>query len=326
FMDPFVVAEHEVSTSASIGIVLCNSEFKDAEEIIRDADIAMYSAKAQGKAQAKFFEPIMRQQFLNRITLESDLRKAIQNKEFTAHYQPIFVLESEELVGFEALARWQHPTRGLLNPADFISVAEETGLIIEIDHYILYEACRQMKIWNGQYKPNQDLTVSINISGKHITDPELFKYIKEVLFKTQLDPKNLKLEITELTIVDQNEFTVRALSTLREMGVQIQIDDFGIGYSSLSYLSRFPINALKIDQSFVSRIVEESSQRDIVRAIITLTDRLNVNVIAEGVETSEQMAELKELGCEQGQGFFLSYPLDSGKVDIMLKKIQNKAE
>ena len=319
FTKPIRVGQHEVITSASIGIVVCQSDHQNSEEILRNADIAMYSAKAKGRARAEVFEPDMRQQFLERITLENDLRKAINNQEFIAHYQPIVILESGEMVGFEALVRWKHPYRGLLYPADFISVAEETGLIVEIDHWILNEACHQIKEWNNRYKPDQDLTVSINISGKHITDPELFRFIKQTLQETVLDPKNLKLEITELTIVDQNEFTVRALSNLREMGVQIQIDDFGIGYSSLAYLSRFPINALKIDQSFVSKIVEESSQRDIIRAIVTLTDRLNVNVIAEGVETVEQLVELQLLGCELGQGYYLSHPLDSDRVESLLE-------
>jgi diguanylate cyclase (GGDEF)-like protein/PAS domain S-box-containing protein len=322
FETSIIVGKHEISTSASIGIVLGRSDVNNAEEVIRNADIAMYSAKAKGRARAEIFEPSMRKEFLDRITLESDLRKAVTNNEFIAHYQPIVVLETGELVGFEALVRWQHPFRGLLHPGDFISVAEETGLIIDIDHWVLQEACHQMKRWNEKYAPSKVLHISINISGKHITDPELFKFIKKVLEETQLDPRSLKLEITELTIVDQNEFTVRALSNLRDMGVQIQIDDFGIGYSSLSYLSRFPINALKIDQSFIGRIVEESSQRDIVKAIVTLTDRLNVNLIAEGVETIEQMNELQNLGCELGQGYYLSHPLEPGKIETILGRLE----
>jgi len=268
----------------------------------------------------------MRQRFLDRLTVEADLRKAIQNNEFEAHYQPIVILQNRELVGFEALIRWQHPEKGLLYPGDFISIAEETGLIIDIDQWILLEACQQITSWNDRIrnnnknnkKPYKELTISINISGKHITNADLYSYIKEVLQKTRLNPKNLKLEITELTIVDQNEFTVRALANLREMGVQIQIDDFGIGYSSLAYLSRFPINALKIDKSFISRIVEETSQQDIVKAIITLTNRLNVHVIAEGVETQEQLDQLQVLGCEQGQGYFLSRPMDKSKAEALI--------
>jgi len=312
------VESYEVKTTASIGVVWYDPEVKGAEEVIRNADIAMYTAKAKGRARAELFEPSMRQRFLERLNLETDLRKAIDNNEFVIHYQPIVYLENKELVGFEALVRWQHPQKGLLFPGDFITVAEETGLITYIDQWVLREACWQMMAWNKQYIANNGLTISINISGKHVTDPDLYKYIEHVLEETGLPPKNLKLEITEVTIVDQNEFTVRALSNLRDMGVQIQIDDFGIGYSSLSYLSRFPINALKIDKTFVSRMFEERSQLDIIRAIITLTERLNVNVIAEGVETEEQLKELSGLGCKLGQGYLVSHPLDTMKVESVL--------
>jgi diguanylate cyclase (GGDEF)-like protein/PAS domain S-box-containing protein len=318
FKKPIKVENYEVTTSASIGVVLSWDGLKNAEDIIRNADIAMYVAKSKGTAMVEVFEPSMRERFLERLNMEADLRKAIENKEFVVNYQPIVILESKELVGFEALIRWQHPEKGLLFPGDFITVAEETGIITEMDQWILGEACRQMADWNKQYIDNNGFTISINISGKHITNPELYDHIQQVLEETKLNPKNLKLEITELTIVDQNEFTVRALSNLRDMGVQIQIDDFGIGYSSLAYLSRFPINALKIDKSFVSRMGEEKSQLDIIRAIITLTERLNVNVIAEGVETEDQLKELTGLGCKLGQGYLVSKPLDTLKVESAL--------
>jgi diguanylate cyclase (GGDEF)-like protein/PAS domain S-box-containing protein len=318
FKDPIRVENYEARTSASIGVVMYKPEYKTTEEVIKNADIAMYAAKAKGRARAEVFEPTMRQRFLERLNLETDLRKAIENSEFIIHYQPIVILENKELVGFEALVRWQHPQKGLLYPGDFIAVAEETGLITQIDQWILGTACQQMADWNKQYISNNGLTISVNISGIHVTDPDLYNYIEKVLDETQLEPKNLKLEITELTIVDQSEFTVRALSNLRDMGVQIQIDDFGIGYSSLSYLSRFPINALKIDKSFVNRIGEEKSQLDIIRTIITLTERLNVNVIAEGVETEEQLRELTGMGCKLGQGYLVSHPLEVQKINSAL--------
>ncbi len=321
FNKAIVIENYEARTTASIGIVLYNPEYKTAEEILRNADIAMYAAKSKGRARAEVFEPVMRQQFLERLSLETDLRKAIENEEFVIHYQPIVVLENKELVGFEALVRWQHPLKGLLYPGDFIAIAEDTGLITYIDQWILRAACQQMVTWNKQYPSNSGFTISVNISGKHVTNPDLYSYIESVLHETGLDPRNLKLEITELTIVDQNEFTVRALSNLRDMGVQIQIDDFGIGYSSLSYLSRFPINALKIDKSFINRMGEEPSQMDIIRTIITLTERLNVNVIAEGVETEEQLKELTGLGCKLGQGYLVSKPLDRDKVESTLASL-----
>ena len=321
FTKTIKVENYEVKTSASIGIVLSGYESRGGEEIIRNADIAMYAAKAKGRARAEVFEPSMRQRFLERLNLETALRKAIKNKEFVIHYQPIVILENKELVGFEALVRWQHPEKGLLLPEEFITMAEETGLIIEIDQWVLGEACRQMAIWNKQYIDNNGFTININISGKHITNPELYDYIEQVLEETELSPKSLKLEITELTIVDQSEFTLRALLNLRDMGVQIQIDDFGIGYSSLSYLSRFPINALKIDKSFVGRMEEEKSQLDIIQAIITLTEQLKVNVIAEGVETEEQLKELTRMGCKFGQGYLVSHPLETSKVDAALSSL-----
>jgi EAL domain-containing protein (putative c-di-GMP-specific phosphodiesterase class I) len=224
-------------------------------------------------------------------------------------------------MGFEALVRWQHPEKGLLAPVDFVALAEETGVIISIDRWILRKACQQIQLWNHKYKLENDLTISVNVSARHIASPELREYIAQVLEELQLDPNNLKLEITEFSIVDHNEITASAFSNLQELGVQIQIDDFGIGYSSLGYLSSFPINALKIDQSFIEKIVEDNSQRDIVQAIISLTERLNVKVIAEGVETYDQLNELRQLGCQLGQGYLLSTPMNIHDCEELLGQI-----
>ena len=230
-------------------------------------------------------------------------------------------METGELTGFEALVRWKHPQKGFMPTEDFIKIAEDSGIIFDIDRWILQEACHRVSSWNEHYKFEKDLTISVNISGKHITDPGLHENIKQVLKETKLNPNNLKLEITELSLVDQNEVTARSLANLTTLGVQIQIDDFGIGYSSLTYLSRFPINALKIDQSFISQMVEETSQRDIIKAIVNLTESLNVGVIAEGVETPEQVRELISLGCKLAQGYHFSLPLETTKVEAMLDKI-----
>jgi diguanylate cyclase (GGDEF)-like protein/PAS domain S-box-containing protein len=321
FLKPIEVDDHEITTSTSIGVFLSQSEHKTAEDIIRNADIAMYEAKARGRARAEIYDPSMRQRFLKRLNTESALRKAISNNELRVYYQPIVVLQNGKLVGFEALVRWQHPEKGLLLPGDFINIAEETGIITDIDRWVLGEACNQVMIWNQRFKPEQDYEISINISARHITNPELHNYIKHVLNETGLNPNNLKLEITELTIIDQNEFTTRSLANLQNMGIQIQIDDFGIGYSSLAYLSQFPINALKIDQSFISGLLAKSSQREIVEAIVGLSKSLDVNVIAEGVETQEQLKELISLGCKLGQGYLVSYPLESSKIETLLEKI-----
>ena len=321
FQSPIQVKGHEVFTSCSIGIVFSNANYQQSEEIIRDADIAMYVAKSLGRGRAEIFKPSMRERVIERLTLETDLRRAIGNEELRIFYQPIAELDSGQLMGFEALVRWQHPEKGLLSPAAFVALAEETGLIMPIDRWMLRKACQQIKNWNDRFKLGHELTISVNISAKHIASPELRNYISAVLEETELSSNNLKLEITEFSIVDHNEITASAFNNLQDLGVQIQIDDFGIGYSSLGYLSNFPINALKIDQSFVGNIVEDKSQRDIVQAIISLTERLNVKVIAEGVETHEQLKELRVLGCRLGQGYLLSTPMDLDDAEALLNQI-----
>ena len=322
FLKPIKVDGHEVFTSTSIGIVYSSPEYNGHEEIIRDADIAMYFAKSLGGGRAKIFEAPMRDRVLDRLTLETDLRKAINNEELCVHYQPIADLESGKLIGFEALVRWQHPEKGLLPPDVFMDLAEETSMIISIDRWVLRHACRQIQKWNQMYSPDPALSVNVNISAKHIVSQELREFLIEVLAETGLEPDSLKLEITEFSLVDQSDITATAFTRLKELGVQIQIDDFGIGYSSLGYLSNFPINALKIDRSFVNDIIEDTGQRDIVEAIIALTKRLNVQVIAEGVETPEQLAKLRELGCRLGQGYFLSTPLDGPHAEQLITHIK----
>ncbi len=321
FTAPIEIDGHEVFTSTSIGIVFSHPDYLNSEEIIRDADIAMYYAKSLGGRRAEVFKSSMRQRVLERLTLETDLRRAISGGELRIYYQPIADLASGQLIGFEALVRWQHPEKGVLSPIDFIALAEETGMIMSLDRWMLRQACRQAHSWNQQYKLMADLTISVNISAKHIATPEFRDYVDLVLRETKLSPDNLKLEITEFSIVDHNEITATAFTNLQDLGVQIQIDDFGIGYSSLGYLSSFPINALKIDQSFVGNIVEDKNQRDIVQAIITLTERLNVKVIAEGVETYDQLRELRQLGCQLGQGYLLSTPMDLPEAEIFLRQI-----
>jgi diguanylate cyclase (GGDEF)-like protein/PAS domain S-box-containing protein len=320
---PILVGGHEVLTSASIGIVLSQPDYSSAEEIIRNADIAMYAAKDRGKARAEIFDPTMRQKFLDRLGIETDLKKALQKQELVVYYQPIVNFETGIVFGFEALVRWQHPEKGLVRPSEFIQIAEETGMVADIDRWVLRESCAQVSRWNQSLKLQQDLSISVNISGKHITAPDLQYYLKRVLDSSKLSAENLKLEITELSLVEKHESTSRALSNMQNMGVQIYIDDFGIGYSSLAYLTHFPINALKIDQIFVSRILEENSQRDIVQAIITLTKSLKVNVIAEGVETKDQLKELIRLGCEWGQGNFFSPPLTASEMEETFTRLSD---
>ncbi len=322
FASPFEVAGHEIGVTISIGVVLSTTSCSNAEDVIRDADIAMYVAKGRGRARSEIFETTMRSRLIQRLDLENELRRAIETDELRICYQPIAELENGKLIGFEALVRWQHPTKGLVPPADFIALAEDTGLIIAIDRWVLSHTAQDFQRWIQESHFDAPLTVSVNISSKHVANPDLADYVSHVLQETGLEPQNLKLEITERTILGYNEFTLAMFSKLQAMGVQLQIDDFGTGYSSLGYLSRFQVNALKIDQSFVDGIVDDSSQRDIVKAIITLTERLNVRVIAEGVETKEQLQQLRELGCEWGQGYLMAMPLRSEQVIDLLKNLK----
>ena len=321
FEHPIEVDQHDVFVSASVGIVFSSAEYKKGEEIVRDADIAMYVAKNQGKSRSAVFQPSMRQRVVERLALETDLRRAIGNGELRIFYQPIADINTGELVGFEALVRWQHPDKGLLTPDEFVALAEETGMIMAIDRWVMFEACQQIQVWNQTYGSPKTFTISVNVSAKHITSPELCEHIAYVLETTGIPPRNLNLEVTELSLVDHNQSTIEAFTRIKEMGVQIQIDDFGIGYSSLGYLAQFPVNALKIDQSFVNDVVSDRSQRDIIHTIIDLSRRLDIEVIAEGVETREQLKELRRLGCKLGQGFLLATPMDPDAAETLLKDV-----
>jgi EAL domain-containing protein (putative c-di-GMP-specific phosphodiesterase class I) len=319
--NPFMLSGHKVFVTTSIGIVYSKLKYEQPEDVLRDADIAMYSAKASGRAHHEIFEPPMRKKITDRLTLETQLRQALERQEFRLHYQPIVSLENNHLTGFEALLRWQHPQRGLLNPVEFLDVAEDTGLITPIDRWVLLQACQQMVTWQEQYRFDPPLTISVNLSGNQFCKSDIIDYIAWVLSESCLPPEQLKIEITENALMDFTEATLQVFHSLRSMGVQIQIDDFGIGYSSLSYLSQFPINALKIDQYFVQRISTDSNRLKIVQAIVMLTQRLDVVVIAEGVENAQQLEQLKEMGCEYGQGYYLARPMDDQHTEGLLRKV-----
>jgi diguanylate cyclase (GGDEF)-like protein/PAS domain S-box-containing protein len=318
--NPFNIDGHEVFITTSIGIVLSSngSRYDRPEDLLRDADIAMYSAKGTGKAHYEIFDPTMRARILERLELEAELRRAIDNNELRVYYQPIVSLKNGRLHGFEALVRWEHPERGTLSPGRFIPLAEETGLIIPLDRWVMFEACRQLRQWQLQMPNFSELTVSINLSGKQVMQPGLVDKVKQVLEDTGLEPRFLKLEMTENDIMENNDLTRSIFSQLQALGVQVEIDDFGVGYSSLNYLSQFPVNALKIDQSFVAQMTNDTNQLKIVQAIVMLTERLGVGVIAEGMETQKQMETLKKLGCQYGQGNLISEPTDSQHIFAML--------
>ena len=315
---PFNLNENEVFTNASIGIALSSPNYEQPEHLLRDADIALYRAKALGKARYEMFDTTMHHSAVVLLELETDLRRAIKREEFRIYYQPIVSLVTGRIIGFEALVRWQHPARGLVFPIEFIPVAEETGMIVFIGQWVLYEACRQMHAWHAQFPTISPLMISVNLSGKQLIQPDLIEQIDQVLLHTGLDARTLKLEITESVIINNTESAISMLLQLRALNIELQMDDFGTGYSSLSYLHRLPINTLKIDRSFISNIGIAGENLEIVRAIVTLAHSLNMNVTAEGIETVEKLAQLRALQCDRGQGYFFSQPLDSQTVEVLL--------
>lgn len=307
---PFNLNGHEIFTSVSIGIALSDAGYDWSEDMLRDADTAMYRAKAQGKARYEIFDISMHVYAVTLLQLETDLRRAIDRQEFCLHYQPIISLKTSRISGFEALIRWQHPSRGMIAPVEFIPIAEETGLIIPIGQWVLREACQQMRQWQLQFPSVCPLSISVNLSGRQLV-PNLPQHIQQILQETALDVRCLKLEITESVLIENTDTAATLLAQIQALGIQLSTDDFGTGYSSLSYLHRFPIDTLKIDQSFVNRLEEDPERLAIVRTIVSLAWNLGMDVIAEGVESLRQMKQLKQLNCEYGQGFYFSPALDS---------------
>ena len=314
---PFVLDKNSAFATASIGIALSSSGYDRPDDILRDADIAMYRAKENGKARYELFDHGMHARAVSRLQLESDLRQAIEHKEFCVYYQPIVSLQTGRLAGFEALVRWNHPRRGLVSPADFIPVAEETGLIVPIGQWVLNEACAHVRQWQIDSPSHRSLSLSVNLSARQVAQPDLLNRIKDALEISQLSPHCLKLEITESVVMENAEAAAQMFKQLRSLGVQLSIDDFGTGYSSLSYLHRFPLNYLKIDRSFVMRLTTDNDNA-IVRTISTLARNLGMEVIAEGIETEEQFQQLKMLGCEYGQGYLFSRPVANEAVKHLL--------
>lgn len=310
---PFVLYKNSAFATASIGIALSSSGYDKPEDLLRDADTAMYRAKENGKARYEVFDVDMHTRAVSRLQLESDLRQAIEKKEFCVFYQPIISLQTGRLSGFEALVRWLHPRRGLVSPADFIPVAEETGLIVPIGEWVLSEACARVREWQLKSPSHRSLSLSVNLSARQVAQPNLLERIKEALDESKLSPHCLKLEITESVVMENAEAAAQMFKQLRSLGVQLSIDDFGTGYSSLSYLHRFPLNYLKIDRSFVDHLTTDSDNA-IVRTISTLARNLGMEVIAEGIETEEQYRQLRALGCEYGQGYLFSQPVNTESV------------
>ncbi|MGL5793528.1 MAG: two-component system response regulator [Waterburya sp.] len=307
---PIHLNERKVFSGASIGIVLGGTHYQDGVDLLRDADIAMYRAKALGKGRYAVFDREMYAQTLHLSQLETDLRLALEHQEFALYYQPIVSLETSRLVGFEALVRWQHPQTGLISPGEFIAIAEDTGLIIPIGEWILQQACQQMYTWQLAFPLAASMHISVNLSSKQIKQFDFVDKLARILATTGLNGSSLRLELTETMLMDRGEKTIELLHQIKQQQVQLSIDDFGTGYSSLSYLHRFPVDTLKIDRSFVSLINVEGSNCEIVKTIITLAHSLGMQAIAEGVETPHQITHLSNLGCEAAQGYFFAKPLN----------------
>jgi len=316
---PFTLGGQEVFTTVSIGIALSSTGYEHPDHLLRDADLAMYRAKSLGKARCEVFDRQMHARAAAQLELETDLRRALDRGEFLVHYQPIVSLESGRVEGFEALARWQHPIRGLVLPGEFIPTAEETGLIIPLGRWVLGEACRTLRdLCEGRPGTEPQLSVSVNLSPRQFRHPNLVDEVRQALEETGLPARCLRLEITESTVMENAEPSMAMLAQLRALGVQLYLDDFGTGYSSLSYLPRFPIDTLKIDRSFVSGMVPGGENAEIVGAIVTLARNLGMGVIAEGVETAEQLAMLRGLRCGHVQGYYVSRPVAAESVRALL--------
>jgi diguanylate cyclase (GGDEF)-like protein/PAS domain S-box-containing protein len=305
---PFRLEEQEIFTNASIGIVFSSVHYETVEEIIRDADIAMYRAKVQGRGCYEIFDLSLRDEIIRISQIENDLRQAIEQNELIVYYQPIVALTTQQIVGYEALVRWQHPSRGLLFPADFIEIAEKSGLIMAIDCWVLKIACSQIKAWQDRGDISPSIMLCVNFSSRQFSRSNLSTEVYDILQETGFNPRNLKLEITETAMIENPE-SARVIATeLHDLGVNLALDDFGTGYSSLNYLHSFPVNFIKIDRAFISNLNNDSKSLEIVRAILALSKNLNLQVIAEGIETKQQLSLLQQLQCSYGQGYLYSQP------------------
>jgi diguanylate cyclase (GGDEF)-like protein/PAS domain S-box-containing protein len=318
FSTPITVRGNDIFTSLSIGIAIGTERYERPEQALRDADIAMYEAKSRGNASYEVFDAKMHANILDRMQLETDLRGAVDRKEFILYYQPIIDLKAQRVTGFEALVRWNHPKRGLIYPLEFIPLAEETGLINHIGDWILHEACRELKRLQVQNPLEPPLTMSVNISIKQFAQQDLAGKVSGFLSETEVDPHTLALEITESMIMANVDAAAETMNRLREMGIKLHIDDFGTGHSSLSYLHRFPVNALKIDRSFIGKLTAEGANTEIITSIISLAKSLHVDVIAEGVEMYHQLSNIKELNCGYCQGFLIARPMAEDEVDAWI--------
>jgi diguanylate cyclase (GGDEF)-like protein len=316
--EPIWLGEHQVFVTTSVGIALNESAGVSPNSLLRNADVAMYEAKKEGKARYKIFDPGMHSQALRRLEMENELRRAINHEEFRVHYQPKVSMDTGGIVGMEALVRWDHPEHGLINPNEFIPLAEETQLINPLGRWVLQEACRQAQEWRRRYPDYSDLVMSVNLSVRQFKQPNLISELSEILRETGLDPRGLQLEITESIVTDDLEYTVDLLQKLKILNVQLGLDDFGKGYSSLTTLKQFPLDDLKIDKSFVEGIGQNVQDTAIVQLMVDLAHTVGMQAVGEGVERVEQLVRLREMGCDLAQGFYLSKPLSGKEAEALL--------
>jgi diguanylate cyclase (GGDEF)-like protein len=316
---PFEVKGRELHVRGSMGIARMESDVDGADQLLRNADLAMYRAKAAGRGGYERYNPEMHTELVQRVQLESDLRRALDEGELFLHYQPTFDLGSGQLVGAEALARWDHPTRGLVPPTEFIPLAEASGLIRPLGAWVLREACRQAAEWQRNSPPREKpLTLNINLSGRQLQSPEVVDDIAQALEESGLPPSSLVLEMTESVLMDDNENVLDILRRIKGLGARLAIDDFGTGYSSLSYLHRFPVDILKIDRSFVERLSHSSDNAELARTVVRLGQSLQLQTVAEGVEDSTQFLTLRRMGCDVGQGFYFGRPIEAADMERLL--------
>jgi diguanylate cyclase (GGDEF)-like protein len=318
FEQPFNINEQDIFINTSIGIVWGDNQYQKPEYLLRDADTAMYHAKKRGHAQYFVFETKMHKAAIQMLELETDLRKALQNQQFIAHYQPIVNLKTGKIDGFEALIRWQHPEKGLIPPGLFIPIAEETCLIVPIGQWILQETCQQLRRWQQQGLADETISISVNLSVQQFAQTNLIYQIDRILQETNLNPQCLKLEITETAIMEYHDLAMTTLQQLRDRQLRLSIDDFGTGYSSLGYLNTLPVDYLKIDRSFVQPLEKNPDQLGLIPAIMTIAQTMNMQVIAEGIETETQLKQLRNLHCDYAQGYLFAKPLDAQNAIALL--------
>lgn len=320
FSFPFVLSLKEFFVTISIGVAYAPRDGKTTQSLIKNVDLAMYSAKENGKNTYCFYDESINDRLLNKIEIQSELRQAIDNNEFEVYYQAQIDLESNKISGFEALIRWNHPVKGKVEPGDFISIAEQTGLIVPIGKWVMQEACKQLKYWEDK---GFDVTMAVNISSRQFFDTDLVAMVKETIDATGINPVNLELEITESVVLDNIEYSIEVIEQIKELGVRFSLDDFGTGYSALNYLRMLPVSNLKIDKSFLDCLTENQSDQKIVSSIINLAKNLDLNVIAEGVENEEQAAFLRSIDCKVAQGYLYSKPVPKADANELLARYNN---